>query len=382
MYIFIGVFTFFTGIFKRKKIIVLLAILLLSTISAIRYNVGGDYSSYKWIFDTIQSGNVVDIEKGYFVLNKLISNYPVLLFILTFSSLYMIFLSLKNLFPRYENFLFSIYIYLYYLQWNLGTIRQGISIAIFMLALTFLHRKKILKYSLMILVACLFHKTSIILLPLFLLPFFSWGFWLVIFSLLIFLKDFIIRIVFNIITHLNISYVSYVSGSIKNSFGFQNIGFVFVGRIIMYFIFLTFLKNFKHRFTKEEKIYLKLLNKIFLCMLFLNLFLKDFGVAMRMIKYFEILCLLSIIWIILKIFKNINLIRISLLSLSLIYFFNYIEISDTYYPYENIFSEHVYESKEIRIHPYKYKKIKERLNKSDYSQNEIDAILRQMNVKN
>ena len=324
MYIFIGVFTFFTGIFKRKKIIMLLAILLLSTISAIRYNVGGDYSSYKWIFDTIQSGNVVDIEKGYFVLNKLISNYPVLLFILTFSSLYMIFLSLKNLFPRYENFLFSIYIYLYYLQWNLGTIRQGISIAIFMLALTFLHRKKILKYSLMILVACLFHKTSIILLPLFLLPFFSWGFWLVIFSLLIFLKDFIIRIVFNIITHLNISYVSYVSGSIKNSFGFQNIGFVFVGRIIMYFIFLTFLKNFKHRFTKEEKIYLKLLNKIFLCMLFLNLFLKDFGVAMRMIKYFEILCLLSIIWIILKIFKNINLIRISLLSLSLIYFFNYI----------------------------------------------------------
>ena len=96
MYIFIGVFTFFTGIFKRKKIIMLLAILLLSTISAIRYNVGGDYSSYKWIFDTIQSGNVVDIEKGYFVLNKLISNYPVLLFILTFSSLYMIFLSLKE----------------------------------------------------------------------------------------------------------------------------------------------------------------------------------------------------------------------------------------------------------------------------------------------
>jgi len=50
-------------------------------------------------------------------------------------------------------------------------------------------------------------------------------------------------IIFNLITHLNMNYVSYVSGSIKNSFGFQNIGFVFVGRIIMYFIFLIFLKK-------------------------------------------------------------------------------------------------------------------------------------------
>ena len=338
MYVFIGVFTFFTGIFKRKKIIMLLAILLLSTISAIRYNVGGDYSSYKWIFDTIQSGNVVDIEKGYFVLNKLISNYPVLLFILTFSSLYMIFLSLKNLFPRYENFLFSIYIYLYYLQWNLGTIRQGISIAIFMLALTFLHRKKIFKYSLLILVACLFHKTSIILLPLFLLPFFPWKFWISIFSILILLKNIIITTIFNLITHLNMNYVSYVSGSIKNSFGFQNIGFVFIGRIIMYFIFLIFLKNFKYRFTKEEKNYLKLLNKIFLCMLFLNLFLKDFGVAMRMVKYFEIFCLLNMFWVTLKLFKNKKLIKVSFLFLGLFYFFNYIKISETYYPYETIFS--------------------------------------------
>lgn len=381
MYVFIGVFTFFTGILKRKKIIILLAILLLSIISSIRYNIGGDYSSYKWIFDTIQSGSVVDIEKGYFILNKIIPNYPLLLFIVTFFTLYIIFLSLKIFFPKYESFLFSMYVYLYYLQWNLGTIRQGISIAIFMLALTFLHRKKIFKYSLLILVACLFHKTSIILLPLFLLPFFSWKFWISIFSILILLKNIIITTIFNLITHLNMNYVSYVSGSIKNSFGFQNIGFVFIGRIIMYFIFLIFLKNFKHRFTKEEKNYLKLLNKIFLCMLFLNLFLKDFGVAMRMVKYFEIFCLLNMFWVTLKLFKNKKLIKVSFLFLGLFYFFNYIKISETYYPYETIFSEHLYASKEYKIHPLKYKKIRTRLEKEGFSEEEIEREFRRMGVK-
>ena len=88
MYIFIGAFIFFIGISKRKKIIVLSSILLLSVVSSIRYNVGGDYSSYKWIFDTIQSGNIVDIEKGYFILNKIIPSYSLLLFIVTFFSLY------------------------------------------------------------------------------------------------------------------------------------------------------------------------------------------------------------------------------------------------------------------------------------------------------
>ena len=75
MYIFIGIFIFLTGILKRKKITILLLILLLSIISSVRYNVGGDYISYKWIFNTIQSGEVVDIEKGYYIVNKIILNY-------------------------------------------------------------------------------------------------------------------------------------------------------------------------------------------------------------------------------------------------------------------------------------------------------------------
>ena len=381
MYIFIGAFIFFIGISKRKKIIVLSSILLLSVVSSIRYNVGGDYSSYKWIFDTIQSGNIVDIEKGYFILNKIIPSYSLLLFIVTFFSLYLIFLSLKKMFQGFEMFLFSIYIYLYYLQWNLGTIRQGVSIAIFLLSITFLQRKKYLKYCLIILGACLFHKTSIILLPLVLLPFFSCTFLLIIFSILILLKNIIITTIFNLITYLNISYVSYVSGSIKNSLVSEKIGIVFIGRIMMYFIFLICQKKFKNKFTKKERSFLKLLNKLFLCMLFFNLFLKDFGVAMRIIKYFEVLCLLSMFWIIIKIFKNKKLIKVSFLFLSLIYFFNYIKISDTYYPYENIFSEHVYESREIRIHPFKYRKIKDRLDKLGYKQSEVDAVLIQMNVK-
>ena len=381
MYIFIGGLTFFTGVLKRKKIIIV-SILLLSIISSIRYNVGGDYSSYKWIFETIQSGKIVDIEKGYFILNRIVPNYPLILFILTFFSLYIIFFSLKTLFPKYENFLFSIYIYLYYLQWNLGTIRQGVSISIFISSIIFLQKRKYFKYCLVIFGACLFHKTSIILLPLFLLPFFSWNVLLAIFLVLILLKNIIVTTIFNIITNLNMSYVSYLSGNIKDSLLPEKIGVVFVGRIIMYLIFLILLKKFKYRFNPKDKVFLKLLNKLFLCMLFFNIFFKDFGVAMRMIKYFEVLCLLSMIWVILKIFRNISLIKVSFLFLSLIYFFYYIKISDTYYPYENIFSEHIYESKEIKIHPFKYKKIKDRLNKSGYNQNEIDAVLRQMNVKN
>lgn len=381
MYIFIGVFTFLTGILKRKKIIILSLIFLLSIISSIRYNVGGDYRTYKLMFENIQNGINVKTERAYFLLNKIIPTYPLLLFVVTFFSLYIIYLALKNLFPKYENFLFSIYVYLYYLQWNLGTIRQGISIAIFILAIPFLQRKQYFKYCFIILIASLFHKTSIILFPLFLLPFFSWKFLITMFSLLILFKNAIVTTIFNIIIHLNMSYVSYVSGNIKNSLVSQKIGVVFIGRMIMYFIFLFLLKKFKYKFANEEKIFLKLLNKIFLCMLFLNLFLKDFGIAMRIIKYFEILCLLSMIWITVKVIKDKKLIKVSMLFLSLIYFFNYIRISESYYPYESIFSEPTYTSKEYRMHPYKYKKIRARLEKEGFSEEEIEREFRRMGVK-
>ncbi len=86
-------------------------------------------------------------------------------------------------------------------------------------------------------------------------------------------------------------------------------------------------------------------------------------------------------WIILKLFKNKKLIEVSFLFLGLFYFFNYIKISETYYPYETIFSEHLYASKEYRIHPLKYKKIRTRLEKEGFSEEEIEREFRRMGVR-
>lgn len=168
--------------FNRKElrfISVILALIIPSIISGIRYNVGTDYGTYEQAFRAIAENNsirkYVDFEIGYIWINKVISflggNFSFLTFIMTLLTMYFIYMSLinekDNIFIGFSMF---IYMFMYYLT-SFNLIRQSLAISIGLYALTCLNAKKKYKFIFYTLLASLFHKSALILLGVFIIKY-------------------------------------------------------------------------------------------------------------------------------------------------------------------------------------------------------------------
>ncbi|WP_308636708.1 EpsG family protein [Paenibacillus silvisoli] len=151
-------------------------------------------------------------ESGYVLLNTVIKtftdNYTVLLFIVSLFYLY----SVGRFINNYSKFIWlSVFIFytlgIYFMVFNL--LRQCIAIGIFIIAIDFIIKGKPFKYLLSILLATLFHKTAIVLLPLYLLRNKKMNFKIVIVSLLI--LSFILLFFDNIMLLVNKVFPHYYS---------------------------------------------------------------------------------------------------------------------------------------------------------------------------
>lgn len=141
----------------------------------LRYRVGTDFESYSEIFGNIGRNwydpRYAGTEWGFVWLNRLITVYtrnPQWLMFIT--NLFITIFGLVCI-GRYSKFVpLSLYIFyttIYYQGFNL--IRQGMACAVVFLAFGVYHEGKWIRSCLLILVASLFHRTALIVLPLFLL---------------------------------------------------------------------------------------------------------------------------------------------------------------------------------------------------------------------
>ena len=151
-------FCFIMKLMNRKEL-KNITLIFLTLFAGLRFNVGADYLSYGYIFNTIKSNQTVKMEPLYWLINKISLNYLVLCILVAFLSLYFLFKFINYL--DKENFYFILfgYVSIYYLQWNMSTIRQGLAISIFLYSTIFLFEKKYKKYLFFILIGGLFHKT-------------------------------------------------------------------------------------------------------------------------------------------------------------------------------------------------------------------------------
>lgn len=171
-----------------KQLMFFLLSLLLILIAATRYDTGYDYASYKEIFYEIKQSNNIKlymaenpwgIEKAYILLNYLFrgTTFSFFLFIVTCLSV-----SSKCLFiHKYSSKPFIsmlIYYSILYLDYDMGILRQGISLAIGIWAYKYILEKKNVKAFIVILLASLFHISSLILFILFFIKSKRYGFWL------------------------------------------------------------------------------------------------------------------------------------------------------------------------------------------------------------
>lgn len=152
---------------------------------ALRFNFGNDYKSYLEGFVNINRYSTFDLfdeknhfEPGWIFLIRLFS--PLGFFAMTAG------LALFNCFIYYtfikkyvpvEFYWLAVFLYVFnpdIMLVHSSAMRQGLAIALFILSIDYLYKKDFIRYVVCVLVACLFHGSAFILMPLFLLGLFNW----------------------------------------------------------------------------------------------------------------------------------------------------------------------------------------------------------------
>lgn len=154
---------------------VVLLLTVFSIFSGVRYNVGVDYKAYLSYYLNLQEHNkyIFDMEFLFELITRFFS-YSGLHF-----SFYFTFIAFIQILVFYKSFqnqrflypFFAIIIVLgpYYLVWMNG-MRQILAAVIFVYSIKFIVNKKLAKYLLCIFIAFLFHKSAILLIPIYFLP--------------------------------------------------------------------------------------------------------------------------------------------------------------------------------------------------------------------
>lgn len=148
-----------------------LSFLLLLLFMSLRYNFGNDYMSYLEGYELIKLGQNSHIGNSYLYkkLNIISPNFYFLITAISFFYLVVIFSFIKkNL--GYNRYWFSLLLllgnpYLFFI--HLSTIRQTLAILFFILSVDFIYKKNFKKYFLLNLIGSEFHRSSIILIPLY-----------------------------------------------------------------------------------------------------------------------------------------------------------------------------------------------------------------------
>ena len=177
----------FAVIGSKNKYIQRVAFLVLFIFAALRFMYGNDYYNYYLWFNHIHSGGESGFktELLYNLLNRVLPSFPVLI---ALSSAFLILvvyrLITKNLPTHYSWIGICIFVICPALfLMNLSALRQSIATCFFVIAANQAYKKRYLRYLALVVVAALFHKSAILLLPICLFinprPVKPWACWLI-----------------------------------------------------------------------------------------------------------------------------------------------------------------------------------------------------------
>lgn len=156
----------------KKKSIFYLAFLWLGLFSGFRFDVGVDFQSYwRIVSDIALHGTTDHFEYGNILLVNLIAFFnggPQVYFLIMAIATNLMVGSFIHDQVKYRTLIVLMYVLIslfYFASFN--TVRQSFAVACFLFSIRFLLSKEFFKYTLMILVASLFHKSALIFWPLY-----------------------------------------------------------------------------------------------------------------------------------------------------------------------------------------------------------------------
>ena len=154
-----------------NKILNIVMLVIFFSMSGLAYKIHNDYFIYELLYPSINFKNynlIYQFEVGYKLLNavfnRILSFYQFKALVY-FVNIILIYKGLKKLTSKSEVFYLLAFLYLdiHFFLIYLSAFRQSISISIFIYSLQFIKKRKFLKYIFIISIACMFHKSAIVL---------------------------------------------------------------------------------------------------------------------------------------------------------------------------------------------------------------------------
>ncbi len=171
------ILNFFSRIMKNKYIKISaiiggLAMMLPIFICGLRYNVGTDFENYQQWFNYYLSNKISlkSEEIGFGILIKLIQLFtrnPQFLFLTVAAIINILIILFIRKHTKYFELGYFLFVALYFYYSTFNILRQWIAIAIFLYAIKYIYSRNIKKYLIFIFIACTFHKTAIIAIPIY-----------------------------------------------------------------------------------------------------------------------------------------------------------------------------------------------------------------------
>lgn len=173
-----------TRIKLRNRILMCGIFLLLFAVAACRFQVGNDYTRYEEFFRLmmIEGSDGVPTEIGFNLLVKGIQHIfgtDVNLLIFAVFATIITFLFLKGIYDLSVDFAFSFLLFMtfgYYFN-SLNTIRYYMALAMAVISMKYVLKKEYGKFVLVVLLAMSFHKSVLLVIPVYFIASFAWKKW-------------------------------------------------------------------------------------------------------------------------------------------------------------------------------------------------------------
>lgn len=301
-------------------------------LTGFRGNVEPDYTHYLNIFNNSGWSKYFtndSVEVGYYFYNVLIKylefNFQFVIFSMALVTIFLKFKFFKEQSPRYLISFLLYYCSLFFL-YDFIAIRQALAMSIFMFAIPYIVEKKMIKYFICIAIACLFHMSALILLPIYFLIRFKYNNFLVLIVLLLCLGLNVANFSFPLIDLLSnvIPLPSFTKNKLEIYSMETEFAFISIRLLLFSFSFLLY----KWFYGSDEKFNLYF-NVFFIGIVFTTLFNEIPQFSYRIKAYFLWTDVLLWVFIIERTIKNYIVLRaLAYFALIAIYMLTLVEFLD------------------------------------------------------
>lgn len=324
---------------KRKTFFNILPMLILFIISALRYNVGIDYSGtytevYYWVLDGVKN---IRMDPGFVYIYKFIIMFNLdLQWFFVISSFFInlfVYLAIERI---SSNKVLSWFIYICstFYFFTMNGIRQSFVMAVFYWSLVFIKKKDVNKFLILTFILSFFHMSALIFIPVYFLAnykFKSKNIFIIILIILCFISPLILPVLIQVLS--GTKYVLYFLHNNYNPLNSLNFSSLF--NLLLFIVYLYKL-NFKSNDDTYGYIFM-LCHFIGVC---LSIFLTSIPLVLRLFQSFRFIEFLSIPYLFDNYFKkNKFVLYVGVISFYIFYFIFHVLINNAngVLPYLTIF---------------------------------------------